>query len=73
MPFLGRDVSDADLQAYSEAKAAGDAAVLQQASAILTPAQLAALQQTQQEENDQMRLAALTARKLRQARAAGGG
>mgnify|MGYP007068284940 CR=1 FL=1 len=67
-PFLGRDISEADTEAYLVAKAAGDATALQQASAILTPAQGAMLQQMQQEENEQVKLSTLTTRRLRQVR-----
>lgn len=72
MPVFGQDVSDADIQAYADQKAASDAVALQQASALLTPAQLAALQQIQQEENEQIKLSTLTMRRLRQARGGGG-
>ncbi len=68
MPFFGRDVSEADTQAYLTAKAATDAAALQQASSLLTPAQVEALRQMQQEESDQAKLNVLTMRRLRQAR-----
>jgi hypothetical protein len=67
-PFLGRETSEAATEAYLAAKAVADATALQQASAILTPAQVSMLQQMQQEENEQVRLSVLTTRRLRQAR-----
>ena len=73
MPFFGPETSEAETQAYVTAKAESDAAALQQASAILTPAQLAVLQQMQQEENEQTALNVLTRQRLRQARGEGGG
>ena len=72
-PFLGRDISEADTEAYLAAKAASDATALQQASSILTPAQVAMLQQMQQEENEQLKLSALTTRRLRQVRGVNSG
>jgi hypothetical protein len=71
MPFFGPDVSDADTQAYASRKAASDAVALEQASGLLTPAQLAILQQMQQEDCEQMKLNTLTARRLRQVRGGG--
>ncbi|MBK8477071.1 MAG: hypothetical protein IPL39_12465 [Opitutaceae bacterium] len=73
MPFPGGELAEADTPDHVAAKAATDAAALQQASSLLTPAQLAVLQQMQQEENEQMRLNVLTRQRLRQARHEGGG
>lgn len=52
----GRGPSEEDIAKYTTAKAARDAAVLQQAAAVLAPAQVQALQQMQQEENNQIQL-----------------
>lgn len=64
----GRGASVEESRAYLEAKAVSDAATLRQASAILTPTQLAALQQSQQDANEQLKLNALTVQRLRQLR-----
>jgi len=64
--FFGRDTTDAAVQAALADKATRDATALQQAAAILTPAQLDSLRQMQQEQTDQIRLAALTRARMRQ-------
>lgn len=70
MPWavFGRGASSADIQASLADKATRDVVVLQQAGAILTPVQLDALRQAQQDETDRLRLAALQMERIRAAR-----
>jgi len=64
--FFGRNMNEADVQTALTDKATRDTAALQQAAAILSPAQLDGLRQLQQEQTDQIRLAALTRARMRQ-------
>ncbi len=71
MGAFGRDASPEEVQAVIEKKAAGDAAALRAASAFLTPVQIEALRQSQQDAVDQLKMAALSLERMRKARAAG--
>jgi len=64
---FGRGASAADIQTFIENKVASDAEALQQASAFLTPAQLAAVRQSQEAETEQLRLTALRVDRMRRA------
>ncbi len=69
--LFGRDATPEQVQTVLDNAAAHDAAALRQASAFLTPVQVAALREAQQDSADQLRLAATRWTRIRQTRAQG--
>lgn len=64
--------SDADVAEFFATKAASDAEVLSQVSSFLSSAQVAAVQQMQEAETEQLRLTALRVDRFRKAQASSG-
>jgi len=71
--IFGPGADQAEIRAFFESKAASDAEALRQASAFLSPAQLDAVRQAQQDETTQLQVAALRFDRMRRAQSANGG